>query len=97
MKIRWYKNGKLSQPIIDQSVSGIEIGSIVKNLKSSWYYHCSKDFLDFNQNFWVMGPIIKGPQVVIDKMHIVSEYYTGDIIKLRDFWPWFQIASFELE
>jgi hypothetical protein len=98
MNIRWYKDGKLDKAFhMDHDVSGIEVGSIIDLPRSVLRYgDVDEDHLHFDLDLWTVSDHKNNNLIVIKKLFIETEFYTGYIVKVDGRWPWYQMVNAKL-
>jgi hypothetical protein len=86
--IKWYDKGKFSEEepsTIEEK--RFEIGDYVKKTGKNYFF----DKMDWNSTENVRDGYIR----IVDIRNINTEEYKGQLIKFKQYWPWFQTTNFE--
>lgn len=99
--IRWYYKGKFEKDDNDIPDTEFEIGKRVSAFDKNTYWFTKDDDGDINMvgkvGEWIsMMPILRN-DLITDVHYIVdADGYTGYVIKVGMYWPWFQTTNIEV-
>lgn len=97
--IHWWKDGKLGEEESNEpdELDKFKIGDVMRNIDKVFYWDDMKYKPNKTSNKWTTSKqSLSQGYIVTDVSECTDIYgYTGQIIKIKNRWPWYQTTNFE--